>query len=112
MRWMLILVGVALVVVAAAALVYFWPFGGSGDALHLTGVVEIQEVRIASKVGGRVAEIRTYEGKRVAPGDELVVIDVPELKAQRDQAQARLDAAAADMEKANNGPRPEEKTAA
>ena len=34
----------------------FWPFGGSGHELRLHGVVEIQEVRLGSKVGGRVAD--------------------------------------------------------
>jgi multidrug resistance efflux pump len=112
MRWKLILPGVAVAVAAAvAALVYFWPFGG-GDVLQLPGVVEIQEVHVASKVGGRVKEIKTYEGARVAAGQELIVFDVPELQAQRDQAQARLDAAVADLDKANAGPRPEEREAA
>jgi len=112
MRWKPILPGAAVTVTAVVALVYFWPFSGNRDALTLPGVVEIQEVHVASKIGGRVADIKTYEGQRVDAGDELVLIDVPELKAQRGQAQARLDAALADLDKANAGPRPEEKEAA
>jgi multidrug resistance efflux pump len=111
MRWKPILPGAAVVAAAAAALAYFWPFGRA-DALRLPGVVEIQEVRIASKVGGRVGDVKVFEGQRVAAGQELIVFDVPELRAQRDQMQARLDAALADLDKANAGPRPEEKEAA
>jgi multidrug resistance efflux pump len=112
MRWKLILGGAAVAVVAAAALAYFWTFGGDRGVLRLPGVVEIQEVHVASKIGGRVADIKCYEGQRVEAGQELVVFEVPELKAQRDQMQARLNAAVADLDKANAGPRLEEKEAA
>jgi multidrug resistance efflux pump len=80
--------------------------------LQLPGVVEIQEVRLGSKIGGRVARVNTAEGDLVEKNQELVVFDVPELHAQREQWDARLQAARADYEKAKNGPRPEEKKAA
>jgi multidrug resistance efflux pump len=96
----------------AAALGFFWPFGHREQVLRLPGLVEIQEVRLASKVGGRVEKVMVLEGEHVSPGQELVRFEVPELQAQREQAKARLDAAVADWEKAKNGPRPEEKKAA
>ncbi len=80
--------------------------------LELPGVVEIQEVRLGSKIGGRVARVNTAEGDLVQKDQELVVFDVPELHAQREQWDARLQAARADYDKAKNGPRPEEKKAA
>ncbi len=85
-----------------------WPFGGSTNELHLAGVVEIQEVRLGSKVGGRVAEVCVREGDLVQPGRLLVRFEAPELEAQRDQWQARLKSMEAELEKAKNGPRPEE----
>src|SRR5262249_34735921 len=72
----------------------------------------IQEVRLSSKVGGRVADIHTFEGAVVEPDQPLVTFEEPELKAQYEQQLARLRAAEADLDKAHNGPRPEEKQAA
>jgi multidrug resistance efflux pump len=71
-------------------------------------VVEVQEVRLGSKVGGRVKEVHVLEGDLVGPGDPLVTLDVPELEAQRAQWQAKLRSDLAALEKARNGPRPEE----
>lgn len=85
-----------------------WPFGGPTNELRLNGVVEIQEVRLGSKVGGRVAEVSVREGDIVSAGQLLVRFEEPELEAQRDQWQARLKSMEAELEKAKNGPRPEE----
>ena len=76
--------------------------------LDLPGVVETQEVRLGSKVGGRVAEVLVEEGETVEPGRLLVRYEAPELEAELRQQQAKLAAAEADLEKAKNGPRPEE----
>ena len=97
---------------AVAALGFSWPFGPSAAALRVPGVVEIQEVKLASKVGGRVKDVFVQEGDLVQPGDLLASFDVPELAAQRLQYQGRLQAAEADLEKALNGSRPEELDAA
>jgi len=101
----------ALVVVLAVGLGAYWPFARS-DVLVLPGIVEIQEVRLGSKLGGRVAKVETEEGKDVNPDDVLVVFEAPELEAQKAQLQARLDAAEADYQRAVAGPRVEEKQAA
>lgn len=80
--------------------------------LVLPGVVEAQEVRLGSKVGGRVSEVHILEGDHVAPGAPLVTLDVPELEAQQAQWRARLRSDLAALEKARNGPRREEIAAA
>lgn len=82
------------------------------SALRLPGVVESQEVRLGSKVGGRVAEVRAEEGNLVEPGAVLVTFETPELNAQRDQWQARLASEEAALLKAVHGPRKEEIAAA
>jgi HlyD family secretion protein len=107
-----ILIALAGLVAVCAGLGFFWPFGHRQEVLRLPGTVEIQEVRLGSKVGGRVLEVLVMEGQLVKPKDKLVVFDVPELKAQLAQAEAKLAAAVADWEKAENGPRQEEKDAA
>lgn len=107
-----ILIGLALLGAIVLGLGFFWPFRRQRPILHLPGVVEIQEVRLGSKIGGRVEKVETLEGTIAEPGQVLVVFAVPELQAQRQQLQARLLQAEADLEKAKNGPRPEEKEAA
>lgn len=102
----------AVTILAAAALGFFWPFGDEPEVLQFPATVEIQEVRLGSKIGGRVKEVLVLEGQTVKPGDALVVFDVPELEAQRDQYSARVEAARAERDKAVSGPREEEKKAA
>ena len=89
-----------------------WPKGRSTTTLVLPGVVEVQEVRLGSKVGGRVREVLVTEGSLVEAGTPMVVFDEPELLAQRAQWAAKLQQAEADLEKAKNGARPEEIAAA
>jgi multidrug resistance efflux pump len=100
---------VLLLIVAGGALGWwFWSWRNKSGALRLPGVVEIQEVRLGSKIGGRVLEVKTAEGKMAEEGEELVVFDMPELKAQIEQQQARVAAAEADAAKMQNGARPQE----
>ena len=110
---------VPVLVLVATAVSFLWPPWRSETVLRLPGVVEIQEVRPGSKIGGRVAAVAVREGSGdviegllVEPGQWLVRLDIPELEAQRDQARARLDAAQAALDKAEKGPRDEEIAAA
>ncbi|MBM3997711.1 MAG: HlyD family efflux transporter periplasmic adaptor subunit [Planctomycetes bacterium] len=88
----------------------FWP--GNGNVLRLPGVVEVQEVRLGSKVGGRVESVQVKEGAIITKGQSLVIFEAPELRNQKEQMQARVDAAVAEWERAVAGPRQEEKDAA
>ena len=112
MNWKSILVATVVLTVVGLGAGFYWPFGYSERLRRLPGVVEIQEVRLSSKVGGRVARVVVAEGDLVQAGQPLVYLDVPELQAQYEQARARLQAAEADLEKAMNGARCEEKAAA
>ncbi len=107
-----LLVLAAVLAAGAVALGFFWPFGRRADVLRLPGVVEIQEVRLGSKVGGRVAAVNVLEGDLVGPGRTLIEFAAPELKAQLDQARARRDAAAANLARLEKGSRDEEKAQA
>ena len=53
------------------ALGFAWPFRQSAPVLRVPGVVEIQEVKLASKVGCRVKQVFVQEGDLVQAGDEL-----------------------------------------
>jgi HlyD family secretion protein len=106
-----ILIVLAVLAILAVGVGFYFPFGRS-RTLTLPGIVEIQEVRLGSKVGGRVAKIEVKEGDRVDPGQVLVIFEAPELENQKEQLQARLAAAEAEYQRAQNGPRREEKDAA
>lgn len=101
----------AIVALLVGGLVVFWPFG-EGKVLRLPGIVEIQEVRLGSKVGGRVKEVRVDEGDTVAAGQVLIEFEAPELENQWKQTKARLESAQADLRRAFNGAREEEISAA
>lgn len=67
----------------------------------VSGTIETDEVRVASRYGGRVEKIFAWEGDSVKPGQILIELEAAELHAKRDQAAARL----AELEA---GPRKEE----
>ena len=118
LTWKKLLLGLVLsaVLAFAGAVALGWdfmsPFRQRTDAFALTGVVETQEVRLGSKIGGRVEKVAVEEGQEVQGGDPLVYFAVPEMEAQRDQLQARVMAMQSELEKTKNGSRPEEIRAA
>ena len=64
---------------------------------HASGYVEATEIRVASKVPGRVLSVSVAEGQRVKAGDTLVQLSstdatlaLARLKAERQQADAQL----------------------
>jgi len=71
----------------------------------VSGTIEVDEVRVASRYGGRVQKILAHEGDALKPGDVIVELDAAELQARREQAASLLK----EME---NGPRPPEIVAA
>jgi multidrug resistance efflux pump len=103
---------VFLLVAAGGGVAYYLYSQQPKDTLFLTGVVEAQEVRLGSKLGGRVAEVKVVEGAEIQPNQVLLRMAKPELEAQRQQAEARVAAAKAAYDKMEKGARPEEKAAA
>jgi HlyD family secretion protein len=71
----------------------------------VSGTIETDEVRVASRYGGRVEKIHVQEGDVLRAGQVMVELDAAELRARRDLAQATL----AELEA---GPRKEEVAAA
>lgn len=101
-----------IILLAGAGFGFYWRMTSSEQALSLHGTVEIQEVRLSSKIGGRVKAVLVEEGATVEAGRPLVELEAPELEAQRLQLLARIQAAGAQYEKALNGARTEEKAVA
>ena len=80
--------------------------------LILPGIVETQEVRLSSKVGGRVDKVLVNEGDIAEAGQQLVVLDAAELNAKREQLIAQQDLFQAKLDLLCNGPLPEQVLAA
>ncbi|HET6574734.1 MAG TPA: efflux RND transporter periplasmic adaptor subunit [Fimbriiglobus sp.] len=97
-----------LVLAAGGVGACYWMGNRGPDVLRLPGTVEVQEVLLGSRVGGRVAAVHVREGQLVEPGTVLVTFESPELVARRDQAKQQLASAVAAQAKAENGPREEE----
>jgi membrane fusion protein YbhG len=64
----------------------------------VSGTIEVDEVHVASRMPGRVENIFAREGDTLKAGDPIVQLDAAELPAQRDLAQAQVDAASRDVE--------------
>ena len=71
------------------------------DALQGSGTVEARNIRVGSKVGGRIDKVLVREGDIVHPGQVLITFDDKELLASLEQSKAAA-------EKAQRGYRPEE----
>ena len=108
------------------------------EPLHVSGFIEAHEIRIGSRVGGRVSRVLTDEGQTVSAGTVLVELEpfqfrellaqataqLAQVTATRDkvkagfrveeiaQAKAHHDQLAATVEKLVNGPRKEDISAA
>jgi HlyD family secretion protein len=70
-------------------------------ALQGSGTVEARNIRVGSKVGGRIDKVLVREGDSVEPGQVLITFDDKELRAALEQSRANA-------EKAQRGYRPEE----
>lgn len=68
--------------------------------LHASGIVEVEQVDIASTAGGRVKEVYVNEGDTVDTGQVLFQLEDPLLKAQHEQALASQESARANLEAA------------
>ncbi len=100
--------GIALLILAAAAvglLVYSQLKRGP---LKVSGFVEAYEIRVGSRVGGRVQKVFIDEGDHVKQGQPLVALEPFDFREKRSQSQAELEARTADYEKLVKGFRAEE----
>ena len=82
------------------------------NTIELQGVCEAKQIRVASKLLGRIDNLYINKGDNVKKGDLLFVINSPEVDAKMEQAQAAKQAAEAQHTKAEKGARTEDVKAA
>lgn len=84
------LIGAGVIVGAA-----LWTAGcgnGNGEAVRVSGNIELTQVNISFKIPGRLVERAVNEGDPVRKGQVVARLDKEQLLAQRARAQAALDA--------------------
>ncbi len=74
----------------------------------IQGEADVTEVRISSKVPGRISRYLVDEGSFVKKGDTLAVLSIPDIDAKLAQASAAQQGAAAQNQKAIKGARVEQ----
>lgn len=64
----------------------------------VSGTIEVDEVHVGPRMGGRVEKIFAWEGDQLHAGQTIVQLDAQELKARRDLAAAQIDTAIRDAD--------------
>jgi multidrug resistance efflux pump len=96
-------------VLAVAALLswIYWQKNRPGEFV-VSGFIESDEIRVGSRIGGRIAEVIAYEGQRVKAGETLFRIEPYDLQEQLAQAKGNLAASEAEHARLAAGYRVEE----
>lgn len=77
------------------------------SSARFAGTVEATEVAVAAETGGRVTRVAVAEGDPVRMGQVLVELDASEWQARRDEAEAAVAAARAELARVLTAPQPE-----
>lgn len=97
------------ILVAAGALLWYRPWASEADAdERLYGNVDIREVQLGFRIGGRLATMLVEEGDAVAPGAELATLDTEPAEESLAIADAELARAEAQLASVRAGARPQE----
>ena len=81
-------------------------------AIRASGFIEGEQVTVAPAIGGRIVEIAVKRGDAVDGGQAVVRLDDAVLRSQKEEAQAGLTAARANLKLVARGPREAELEAA
>ncbi|MHB1155636.1 MAG: HlyD family secretion protein [Phycisphaerales bacterium] len=100
-----------LIVAGALVSLLLWSQQDTGP-LQVSGHIEAHDIRIGSRVGGRVKAVHVDEGQTVKQGDTLVELEPFDLPQRRDEAAARCDQLKAQLDELIAGPRKQEIEAA
>lgn len=99
--WLFVPIAVLAVIVLAASQWRAGPY-------FVSGFLEAEQIRVGSRVGGRVIEVLVEEGDAVRTGDALLRLDPYDLQALRAESASQLAAAQATLNKLRAGFRVEE----
>jgi HlyD family secretion protein len=84
---------------AAGALTFLLLLAGCGNREKaVSGTIEVDEVHVGPRSGGRVEKIFAWEGDRLRAGQPIVELDASELRARRDFAAAQINTAIHDAD--------------
>ena len=84
---------------AAGALTFLLVVAGCGNrGKAVSGTIEVDEVHVGPRRGGRVEKIFAWEGDNLREGQLIVQLDASELRARRDLATAQIDTALHDAD--------------
>jgi len=78
------------------------------EPLNVSGFIEADEIRVGSRVGGRVREVHVEEGQVLRTSDTLVILEPFDLLERREQARAELAMRRAELDRLEAGFRVEE----
>lgn len=78
------------------------------EPMKVSGFIEAHEIRLGSRVGGRVAKVLVEEGDSVTTGQILIELEPFDLRAREAEAQANLAAGQSELNKLTAGFRSEE----
>ena len=78
------------------------------EPLRVSGILEADEIRLGSRVGGRVAKVHVQEGDSVRTGDALVELEPYDLLHRETEAAARVAEFQAELDRLEFGYRKEE----
>jgi HlyD family secretion protein len=107
-KWGIALSAVLLLVMLGVAVRFFM----KPQPLIIQGEVEATQVKVSSKIAGRLESVLVREGERVQKGQALLTLNSPEIEAKLKQATSAEQAADANREKAYSGARKEDIQAA
>ena len=100
---------IALVVVVAAALLGVLLLSQREEGpLKVSGFLEADQIRVGSRVGGRVLAVHAEEGDRVKAGQLLLELEPYDLIERKAEAAAELERRRAELRRLEKGFRPEE----
>ena len=97
-----------LLIVVSLLILAIWSSQVRTVPFHVSGLIEAEQVRVGSRVGGRVAEVFVSEGSLVTTGTVLLRLEAFDLLERQAQARAEYALRVAQWEKAKKGYRPEE----
>lgn len=108
------LIGVLVVIVAAAIVSFFYfnrptaTVSYAEQPVEIAGSIDAQSSDVNVKVPGKVARVLFDEGQDVKAGQVIAVMEAANLMAKKDLAKAALEAATAQYQKAKKGARPQQ----
>ncbi|VUD46677.1 Macrolide export protein MacA [Thalassocella blandensis] len=108
MKKTLIIPILAITVVLAVSVGWFMHSSEDAESLKFYGNVDIRQVSLAFEGNGRLLQLMAEEGDEVKQGDLLAVIDTETLVLQSEQVKAQIEVQSQNLQKLQNGARPEE----